>query len=91
MKVPVKVKVRLFASMRDYAGVKEADVEGENVGEALQSLISEYPALKKQIFKEDGDILPHVRVLLNGIAISDLDSELKIGDELAVFPSIGGG
>lgn len=91
MKVPVKVKVRLFAGMRDYAGVKEADVEGENVGDALQSLVSEYPALKPHIFKEDGGILPHVRILLNGIAISDLDSELKIGDELAVFPPIGGG
>lgn len=91
MKVPVKVKVRLFAGMRDYAGVKEADVEGEDVGEALQSLISEYPALKKRIFKEDGDILPHVRVLLNGIAITDQNTELKKGDELAVFPPIAGG
>ncbi|CAG0983026.1 hypothetical protein METP3_02194 [Methanosarcinales archaeon] len=39
----------------------------------LESLVNAYPLLKTQIFKEDGDILPHVRVLLNGIAISDLD------------------
>lgn len=87
----VSIKVRLFASMRDYAGVKDADVEGKNVGEVLDSLVNAYPQLKPQIFKEDGDILPHVRVLLNGIAISDLDTELKMGDELAVFPPVGGG
>lgn len=87
----VSVKVRLFASMRDHAGVKDADVQGKNVAEVLDSLVNAYPLLKTQIFKEDGDILPYVSVLLNGIAISDLDTELKIGDELAIFPSVGGG
>ena len=87
----VQVKVRLFAGMRDYAGVKEADVEGNNVGDALQSLISAYPALKPRIFKEEGVFQPFVRVLLNGIAITDIDAELKKGDELAVFPPIAGG
>lgn len=87
----VSVKVRLFASMRDHAGVKDADVEGKNVGEVLDSLVNAYPQLKPQIFNEDGDLLPYVRVLLNGIAISDLDTELKMGDELAVFPPVGGG
>ena len=87
----VSVKVRLFASIRDYAGVKDADVAGKNVAQVLDSLVNAYPLLKTQIFKEDGDILPHVRVLLNGIAISDLDTKLKKGDELAVFPPVGGG
>ena len=87
----VSVKVRLFASMRDHAGVKDAEVQGKNVAQVLDSLVNAYPLLKTQIFKEDGDILPHVRVLLNGIAISDLDTELNIGDELAVFPPVGGG
>jgi molybdopterin synthase sulfur carrier subunit len=87
----VSVKVRLFASMRDYAGVKDADVQGKNVAEVLDSLVNAYPLLKPQIFKEDGDLLPHVRVLLNGIAISDINTELKKGDELAVFPSVAGG
>ena len=87
----VSVKVRLFASMRDHAGVKDADVQGKNVEQVLDSLVNAYPRLKTQIFKEDGDILPHVRVLLNGIAISDINTELKKGDELAVFPPVGGG
>jgi molybdopterin synthase sulfur carrier subunit len=87
----ISVKVRLFAGMRDHAGVKDADVRGKNVGEVMDCLVNAYPLLKTQIFNEDGDILPHVRVLLNGIAISDLDTELKIGDELAVFPPVGGG
>jgi molybdopterin synthase sulfur carrier subunit len=87
----ISVKVRLFAGMRDHAGVKDADVAGKNVAQVLDSLVNAYPLLKTQIFNEDGDILPHVRVLLNGIAISDLDTELKMGDELAVFPPVGGG
>ena len=87
----VSVKVRLFASMRDHAGVKDADVQGKNVEQVLDSLVNAYPRLKTQIFKEDGDIMPHVRVLLNGIAISDLNTNLKKGDELAVFPPVGGG
>jgi len=87
----IPVKVRLFASMRDHAGVKDADVQGKNVGEVLDSLVNAYPLLKRQIFKEDGDLLPYVRVLLNGIVISDLNTELKKGDELAVFPLVGGG
>ncbi len=89
MKVPVKV--RLFASMRDYAGVKDADVQGENVGDALKSLIAAYPALKMRIFKDEKTLQPYVRVLLNGIAIKDIDTELKKGDELAVFPPVMGG
>lgn len=87
----VQVKVRLFAGMRDYAGVKEADVEGANVRDALQSLILAYPALKSHIFKDEWVFQPFVRVLLNGIAITDIDAELKKGDELAVFPPIAGG
>ncbi len=87
----VLVKVRLFASMRDYAGVKDAEVKGENVGDALRSLIAAYPALKPRIFKDEGVIQPFVRVLLNGIAIKDIDTELKKGDELAVFPPVMGG
>lgn len=87
----VQVKVRLFAGMRDYAGVKDADVEGANVGDALQSLILAYPALKSQIFKNEGVFQPFVRVLLNGIAIIDINTKLKKGDELAVFPPIAGG
>ncbi len=58
------------------------------MGEVLDSLVN---ISSVEIFKEDGDLLSYVRVLLNGIAISDLNTELKKGDELAVFPPVGGG
>lgn len=69
-------------------------VEGETVGEVLDSLGGEYPALRDMIFDESNEIPGHVNIYVNNHEIHSLqgkDTPVKDGDEMAVIPAIAGG
>ncbi len=88
--------VRFFASFRDIVGRKEMDVEyryGMTVGELLHDLCSASEPLNKACF-EDGKLRDYVKLLVNGHNIEFLDgleTVLKDGDVVAVFPPVAGG
>lgn len=87
---------KLFADLADLAGGKtiEVDVERDaTVGDALEKLLADRPALHDRVLNEEGAILEHVNVLRNGTAVDDkkLDDRLEADDELALFPPMSGG
>lgn len=52
-----------------------------------------YPAIKDKLF-EGENVMPFVKVLVNGLAIEvkeGLDTKVKPGDAIAIFPPVGGG
>ncbi len=88
-----KIKVRLFANLREYAGTKELELEAGTVKESLEKLCKRFPGLEDMIFK-DKDIRPYMNVFLNGRNISELNglgTVLNPGDEIAIFPPVSGG
>jgi len=88
---------KLFADLAEVGGDRHVEVEvpaGATVGDALDALIDDRPALADRVLTEDGDLRRHVNVLRNGENVRNLDgldTELDGGDELAMFPPVSGG
>jgi molybdopterin converting factor small subunit len=72
---------------------KEVVVEGNTVEESLQSLIRLYPEAKKVILNDNGKLLKHIDVFVNGVSIypEELTKKVKDGDELYIVNIIVGG
>jgi molybdopterin synthase sulfur carrier subunit len=89
------IKVRLFATFRDLAGINEIDMDiGEgSVWDLLDRLCGSYPELKRGIFSGEA-LSDHVIILKNGrniVFLDGLKTTISDGDELAIFPPVGGG
>ena len=81
----MKVTVKLFAILRERAGVPGVDLQlpaGSTVDAAVQALLALYPALAEHASK-------------SAVAINRdygrRDTVLRDGDELAVIPPVSGG
>ena len=87
------VQVKLFGNLRQHAGEAVVSASGGTVWEVLEVLFSQYPALKTAVF-EDGQLRPHVRVMINGhdSELADgLETAVSDNDQIAIFPPIAGG
>ena len=74
-------------------GDAEAEVDGETVGEVLDSLFDRYADLRERIC-DDGDLRRFVNVYVAGEDIrflSGLDTEVSDGEEVKVLPAVAGG
>lgn len=91
-----KVRVELYASMREVFQEKYREVELErpsNIRDVLNLLCNTYEQ-RHRIFDSSGKIRSDVNILKNGRHIKFLDSietELKEGDIISIFPLIYGG
>ncbi len=95
----VKVTFALFASLREIAKCKEAVLElpeSSTVKEAIFKLGEKYgKELTRKILDErKGGVSEHFRVFVNGrniIFLKGLETKLKGGERIAIFPPVGGG
>jgi sulfur-carrier protein len=74
-------------------GDAEAEVDGETVGEVLDSLFDRYVDLRERIC-DDGDLRRFVNVYVGGEDIrflSGLDTEVSDGEEVKILPAVAGG
>lgn len=81
----MRVRVLMFASLKDIVGSKESDVElrdGSTVADLSTHLMARYPPLKER--------LPRVRIAVNE-ALADAARSLAEGDEVAYLPPVSGG
>ena len=87
--------IRIPTPLRSYTnGQTEIPVHGNTVGEALSSLIDQYPALRPHLFSNDGQLRAFVNLFLNQDNIKDLQgiaTPLHENDRLRLIPSIAGG
>lgn len=89
------IKLRLFSALREIAGAKEVEVEGEelSVKEALLRFVARYgEKAKTTLFDSQGEVLPSVLVLVNGEAVGDGPAtRVRKGDTIQVLlPTAGG-
>lgn len=89
---------KLFADLAEHAGDRHVTVDvdsGETVGDALEALLADRPALADRVLDEDGELRSQINVLRNGADVASqedgLETELEAGDELALFPPVSGG
>ena len=82
--------IKLFASLRKEAGIKETSITGTSLQPVITELVRQYPALADKLL-ENGQIRPHVVITINGHPSTDLDAPLTEQDLVAIFPPIAGG
>ena len=89
------IKIEFFATIRELTGEKEITVKKTAaVSDLLRLLLQRYGApLREKIF--DGEELTdEITILVNGMHIAStggLATPLSDGDEVAIFPIVGGG
>ncbi len=75
-------------------GAREVDAAGSTIGEVLDALVSSYPALRDQLFTEDGELNRFVNVYVNGQDVRYLDGRgtaVAASDEVRLLPAMAGG
>jgi sulfur-carrier protein len=90
MSVTVKIPTQLRAAT---GGESEVEVEGSNVGEALDAVFAAYGDLRERI-TQDGTLRRFVNVYVSGEDIrfqQGLETQVKPGDEVTILPAVAGG
>jgi MoaD family protein len=90
MSVTVKIPTQLRAAT---GGEAEVEVEGSNVGEALDAVFAAYSDLRERI-TQDGTLRRFVNVYVSGEDIrfqQGLETAIKEGDEVTILPAVAGG
>lgn len=93
----MQVTVKAFATLRNIMDSKctEEIQENSTISDLLTTLMEKYPGLSDEIF-HDGtrELKDFVNILVNGRNISflnGLDTRLRDGDLVVLFPPAGGG
>jgi molybdopterin synthase sulfur carrier subunit len=94
--VHLRIKVKAYATIRDALGasVEIGLHEGATVKDLLNELTRIYGKFLGESPEPSSGLPPYVKVLVNGRDIDflkGLETKLKDGDEVALFPPVGGG
>jgi len=89
------VKLRLFSKLRDIAGQKVVEVEGDGISikDALTKLVERLGDRSGEVlFDKQGELWPSVLLLVNGESAPEgAATQVKSGDTVAVLlPTAGG-
>lgn len=91
----MSVKVRIPTPLRKITnGSDEVSAEGGTITTVIDDLDKNYPGLKERICDEDGKLRRFVNLYVNDEDIrfmSNMETELKDGDEISIVPAIAGG
>jgi molybdopterin synthase sulfur carrier subunit len=91
------MQVKLYASLRQAAGIKMMDVDfqlGITIRDVLVEVTQHYPILVKFVWKNQGELSELVHVFINGENIrhlAGLDTLLNAEDHVDIFPPLVGG
>jgi molybdopterin converting factor small subunit len=88
-------RIHIPTPLRQYAGKQPAvEVSAGTVGEALSTLVSEHPGLRRHLYTDDGKLRAFVNVYLNDEDVRYLEKDatpVKDSDNISIVPSIAGG
>ena len=88
-------KILIPTPLRQYAEKNNSiDVAAATVGEALASLTTQFPDLRKNLYNDEGKLRSFVNVYVNDEDIRYLQKDatpLAEGDTISIVPSIAGG
>jgi MoaD family protein len=90
LSVTVMIPTQLRAAT---GGEAEVEVEGSNVGEALDAVFAAYGDLRERI-TQDGTLRRFVNVYVSGEDIrfqQGLETAINPGDEVTILPAVAGG
>ena len=90
VKVYIPTTLRIFTNQRS-----EINLDGDTVGQIIETLADEYPEIKKALYDDDKKTLrSFINIFLGDDNIKNLDgyqTPVKDGDEIMLIPAIAGG
>lgn len=75
-------------------GQDKVEIDGDTLGQIIESMDSTYPGFKDRLVDEDGEIRYFVNIYLNGEDVrflQGMETTTKTGDELSIVPAVAGG
>lgn len=92
------MKINFYATLRPIVGGKTVEVPeaaGLRVIELIELLVVRFPGLRKELYKTETELWPHVHFFINGrearYLAEGLDYVILIEDTVNIFPPVGGG
>ncbi len=89
------MKILIPTPLRQFVNRQPAvELPAATVGEALQTLLSQHPDLRKHLYNDQGGLRAFVNLYLNDDDVRYLQQDqtpVKDGDTLTIVPSIAGG
>jgi sulfur-carrier protein len=92
------MQVNFYATFRPIVGSKTVDFDlpaGATPASLLQAVLGAYPALRPQLYDENGVLHSHVHIFINGRDVQYLpaawETPLDPQDKVDIFPPVGGG
>ena len=92
MSIKVNISRYFFGGWTNESVV--AEVGGNTVGQCLNHLIKQFPAIKTEIFDYDGEVAAAARIFVNGESAfpNELAKPTRDGDVIDIIPmAISGG
>ena len=87
--------IRIPTVLRKFAGGSASvQVAGSSVGQAIDQLTSDYPALKTHLFATDGSLRSFVNLYVDDEDVrhrDGVDTSLQGGEVLSIVPAVAGG
>ena len=91
----MSVAIRLPTVLRSAAsGQSVVTVDGETIGEVLETLQQTYPAIAGQVLTNDGSLHRFVNVYVNDDDVrylDKLDTKVAPDDVVSILPAVAGG
>lgn len=89
--VSIKINLHRLQNHTNYRNIVE--VSGNTVGQCLDHLIKQFPAIKEEILDEDGEVLASIHIFVNneGTFPKELAKPVEDGDVIDIIPLIAGG
>ncbi|HID51849.1 MAG TPA: MoaD/ThiS family protein [Anaerolineae bacterium] len=92
------MKVNFYATLRPIVGQKTVELpieDGATVQDVLETIVEKYPDMRKELMDENGQLLGHVHLFINGrdapYLENMMETKIKPTDKIDVFPAVGGG
>jgi molybdopterin synthase sulfur carrier subunit len=92
------MKINFFATLRQIVGQKTIEItlpEETTVRQMVDIVVTRFPSMRPELLDEEGNLWRHVHVFVNGrdapYLENGMDTEVKPGDVVNIFPAVGGG
>lgn len=86
--------IRFTSQLERFLSAPTVDVDGATLGETLDAVFADYPALRGYILDDQGAIRRHVQIFIDGAPATDRDTlsdPVVPNAEIYVFQALSGG
>lgn len=85
------MKVLIPTPLRSYTKASTVEASGANFAELLADLERQFPGLRFRMIDEQDRMRAHMRFFVNGTQATDLQHQLRPGDEVQIVQALSGG